>query len=502
MFRKRRLIAVQLGGSKEYPDLVDNIPSYRDGIFYICSYLLTTGLYEIDLCQDLWGDSLWNYDLDRYDAVLISGLGHQVVSNSDLLKQLRERVKDKPIIIGGNHATFAPYDALRYADFAVIGPGEYVVETLLNMIFDGPYPTPDNLPDRVAMKSNANELVIGKLTKQSPPMIPIHPSLYKNSPRLVWATVNFSRGCPYDCKFCYAVKVHGHKLIKKDVAVIGEELEGIHKATGCSFFYITDLNFGLDKEYTRSIIETIRGKGFNFVAMARLEIGDDIQLVEDLKSAGFSDFFLGIESLSGSVLASYNKKLDANLQAKRIRAFSERGLAVHGVFIFGVEGQTYDDVLYSAKWSADNEISYGFFVCYMEYPFQERLYGTETCFPDWRIIQTSPAYQNYCYVGVFPTFMRPSKLQKAFIEGYKIFLENRLSSNEKSYRMTKVRIWNRNLRPVIEGMKKYTQYLETIEAPYYNSNDQLLQDRLKDDYYERVKNDPAHFEHMKVIHKH
>jgi hypothetical protein len=233
--------------------------------------------------------------------------------------------------------------------------------------------------------------------------------------------------------------------------------------------------------------------------MARLELGDDTQLVEDLKDAGFTDFFLGIESLNSNVLSDYNKKLDANLQTKRVRAFSEKGLAVHGAFIFGVEGQTTNDVLYAAKWAADTQISYGFFVCYMEYPYQNRLYGSEQLFPDWRIIQTSPAYQNYCYVGIYPTFMRPSKLQKSFIEGYKIFLENRLDDMDKSYRMTKIKIWHRNLKPVIDGMKKYAHYLESIEAPYYNSNDELLKDNLENDYHKWVKNDPLHFEHMKVI---
>lgn len=499
MPRKRQLLAIQLGSSPEYPDLVYNIPSYRDGLLYICSHLLSTGQYEIDLCQNLWGDTPFHYDFNKYDAILISGLGHQVTSNKELLIQLNKAVGNKPVIMGGNHATFAPYDALHYADFAVIGPGEYPVEILLNRIFDGPYPTPDDIPDRIAMKSPGGELIIGRLTKQSPPMIPIHPSLFKNSPRLVWATVNFTRGCPYNCKFCYAVRVHGQKFIKKDIDVIEAELTGIHKATGCSFFYISDLNFGLDKNYTRAIIEKIRGKNYNFVAMSRMELGDDVQLVDDLKNVGFSDFFLGIESLDSGILSSYNKKLEADLQAKRVRTFTEKGLAVHGVFIFGVEGQAYDDILYAAEWSAENEISYCFFVCYMEYPYQNRLYGTEQRFPDWRIIQSSPAYQNYCYVGIFPTNMRPSKLQRTFIKGYKKFMEMRLASKEKSYRMTKIKIWNHNLRYVLEQMETYAQYLESIEAPFYNRNDELKQEHLRDYYYEGLKHDPTHFENVPLI---
>jgi hypothetical protein len=120
-------------------------------------------------------------------------------------------------------------------------------------------------------------------------------------------------------------------------------------------------------------------------------------------------------------------------------------------------------------------------------------------FPDWRIIQSSPAYQNYVYVSVFPTSMRPSKLQKAFVQGYKVFLEKRLSSDERSYRMTKVKIWRRNLTHVLGRMQEYAEYLESVEGPYYDSNDELLEDRLKSDYYARVRRAPDHFENTPVI---
>lgn len=500
MLAKKRLLAIQLVGSDKYPTVLWRISTYRDGIFYVSSHLLSTGLYDIDLCQGYWNDSPMNYDLKNYDAILISGLGHQVVANRELLTNIRKEFgKNKPIIIGGPHATFAPYDALNYADFAVIGAGERPVEILLDRIFNGPYPTPDNPPDRVAMLANEKTLVIGNLSELAPPMIGINPSLFKASPKLHWATVSFSRGCPYNCSFCYGVKIHGHKLFKKDANIIAEELKDIHKATGCPNFYVSDLCFGIDKKYTHKIADKLRGKGYSLVALCRLELGDDPDLVDELKEAGFSDFLFGIESLSEDVLSSYKKKIDASLQSQRIKVFSKKGLAIHGSFVFGVEGQTYEDVMKAADWSANNEVSYVCFAIYTDYPYQDQLYGTKQLFPDWCMIQSSPAYQHYSYVSVFPKSMRPSKLQRTVIQAYKSFLTKRLSTNEYSPRMRKIKMWGRNMKYTTSRMEEYAQYLEKVEKPYYNSNDQLLEDILREEYYLKAKDNPRCFENMQLI---
>jgi hypothetical protein len=54
---------------------------------------------------------------------------------------------------------------------------------------------------------------------------------------------------------------------------------------------------------------------------------------------------------------------------------------------------------------------------------------------------------------------------------------------------------------ILDKMEKYVQYLETVEKPYYNSHDELLEDRLKDDYYNRAGRDPEHFENISVVMK-
>jgi len=508
MSKKKHLLAIQLGESEDYPTILYRIATYRDGIFYVCSHLLSTGLYDIDLCMCDWGDSPrvkkdspLNYQLDKYDAILISALGHQVAGSRDLLKRIRETVRDKPIIMGGAHASFAPYEALRYADFAVIGMGEYTVETLLNMIFHGPYPTPDNLPDRVAVKSDNGTLVIGKLSKQCVPMTPINPSLYKKVPRLNWATVNFSRGCPYNCTFCYGVRIQGNKLLKKDVDVIGAELDEIHRATDCPRFYISDLNFGLDKRFTRQIVDRVRGKGYLFTGMARIELGDDADLVEELKSAGLIECCLGIESLSDDTLSCYQKQSDGMLHSQRIGTFVRKGLAVVGAFVVGTDDQTYDDLIKTAKWAAHNKITFLSLAVYSDYPYQKRLYGTYQMYADWRLMQFSPAFQYFLNVVHFPRQMRPSKLQRTLIQAYNTFLEKRLSTGEQSHVMTRIKMWRRYMDHILDKMEKYVQYLETVEKPYYNSHDELQEDRLKDDYYNRARRDPEHFENISVVMK-
>ena len=96
-------------------------------------------------------DSPDNYVIEEYDAILIAGFARHFRGCKEVLSRIRDRAKGIPIICGGNHASFAPYEILQFADFAVIGSGEIPAQKLLDQIFNGVYPTPDNLPDNTAM---------------------------------------------------------------------------------------------------------------------------------------------------------------------------------------------------------------------------------------------------------------------------------------------------------------------------------------------------------------
>ena len=496
------MLAIQLDGSAEYPPVVPDRALYLDGLYYVCSYLLSTGQYDVDLCEMYRQDTLDDYDVTKYDAVLISCHARHVRAKEDLLLALRKKAAGIPIIFGGPHATFAPYEVLRYGDFAVIGSGEVPVRVLLDRIFDGPYPTAGDLPDNIAMLSDDNSLVLGKAHRHTPPLVPINPVLFRQPQAVVWAAVNSARGCPHNCNFCYGRRIHGRKLIKQDVERFARELADIRKATGISRFYLTDLTFGCDRKYTRKLLQQIGDQGYEFVALTRVDFGDDPDLIREWRSGGVVGMYLGIESIDDSVLSSYNKGVDGDRQKQRVLAFTENGVGVCGTFIFGAEGQTCDDVRKAAEWAVETRLVTPIFACYADYPFQKVLFDTYQEIPDWRIMLDSPAFHHPAYVSTFPTRVRPSKLQRSFIDGYRLFFEKTVSKEAVRAKREYVgysKLWHTYLSgTVYQKMEKYIKLLEQIEAPYYDGNDRLQEDKLQEDYYEAAQQDPRHFENMKV----
>ena len=499
---QKRLLAIQLDGSVEYPPVIPDRVLYLDGLYYVCSYLLSTGRYAVDLCEMYRGDTPDNYNVAAYAAVLISGQARHVRAKEDLLLRLRQQVDGVPIIFGGPHASFAPYEVLRYGDFAVIGAGELTVETLLDRIFDGPYPTAADCPDNVAMLSDDNSLVLGRTQLHTPPLVPINPVLFKRPQSVVWAAVNSTRGCPHDCHFCYGRRIHGRRLVKQDIGRFKRELADIRKATGISRFYLTDLTFGCDREYTRKLLQEVGGQGYEFVGLTRVDIGDDPELVREWRRGGVVGMYLGIESIDDGVLASYNKGVHADKQKERVLAFTGNGVSVCGTFIFGAEGQTCDDVRKAAEWAVETRMMAAIFACYCDYPFQKMLFNTHQEIPDWRIMLDSPAFHHPAYVSIFPTAVRPSKLQQSFTEGYKLFFEKRVTrqairANEEYIRQSK--LWHEYLRSTVYArMAQYSKLLEQIEAPYYDSRDRLQADKLREDYYTAAQHNEHHFENMTV----
>src|SRR5687767_8801799 len=121
--RPLQVLAVQLGFHKDYPDVTTLATTYNDGLYYVASFLQRElPEVQLQLCQMLWGEDPADFPLESYDYILISALSTHFWSNIPALELLQKRKQPHcKIIIGGPHATFAPHEALQYADYVILG---------------------------------------------------------------------------------------------------------------------------------------------------------------------------------------------------------------------------------------------------------------------------------------------------------------------------------------------------------------------------------------------
>jgi radical SAM superfamily enzyme YgiQ (UPF0313 family) len=160
-------------------------------------------------------------------------------------------------------------------------------------------------------------------------------------------SVQFSRGCPFDCEFCNITAMFGHRPRTKTTAQIIAELDGLHRAGWRGAVFFVDDNFignkrALKEELLPALIQWQQGRhGTPFFTEASINLADDEALMRLMVEAGFNQVFVGIETPAAAGLAECNKRQnqqrDLIADVKRIQ---RAGLEVQGGFIVGFDSDT------------------------------------------------------------------------------------------------------------------------------------------------------------------
>jgi radical SAM superfamily enzyme YgiQ (UPF0313 family) len=160
-------------------------------------------------------------------------------------------------------------------------------------------------------------------------------------------SVQYSRGCPFDCEFCDITALWGRRPRVKQAAQIIAELDALYsRGWRGGVFFVDDNLIGnkrrLKTELLPALIERRRQKpGLNFNTQASINLADDPDLMNAMVAAGFDMIFVGIESPSEESLAECSKRhnLGRDMSAD-VRRMLQAGLQVQGGFIVGFDADT------------------------------------------------------------------------------------------------------------------------------------------------------------------
>jgi len=176
-----------------------------------------------------------------------------------------------------------------------------------------------------------------------------------NTPIPQWSLINmkkyssmsiqYSRGCPYNCEFCNVVILNGHKPRTKTAEQVLAEIEAIYNQGWRDAIFIVDDNFiGNKKKLKAEILPAIiqwskeKKNPFAFFTEVSINLADDEKLMHLMTEAGFDRVFIGIETPNEDSLAECNKLTnkgrDLVASVKKIQSF---GMEVQGGFIVGFD---------------------------------------------------------------------------------------------------------------------------------------------------------------------
>lgn len=164
----------------------------------------------------------------------------------------------------------------------------------------------------------------------------------------VTMSVQFSRGCPFDCEFCDIIVMNGRVPRTKTPAQLIAELEALRVRGWKEMVFVVDDNFIGDKRRTRALLRELvewrrRTKAeMGFLTEASVNLADDAELCSLMVEAGFSKVFVGIETPSSESIEECHKLQNRRDLVEAVRLLQQRGLEVMGGFIVGFDSDKTD----------------------------------------------------------------------------------------------------------------------------------------------------------------
>ncbi len=158
-------------------------------------------------------------------------------------------------------------------------------------------------------------------------------------------TIQYSRGCPFDCEFCDIVIMDGHKPRTKSKEQMLAELDAIYNQGYRGSVFVVDDNFignkkKLKAEILPAMIQWMEEKEYPFTLLteASINLADDEELMRLMSDAGFNNVFIGIESPNEESLVECNKFTNRNRDlVASVKKIQNYGFQVMGGFIVGFD---------------------------------------------------------------------------------------------------------------------------------------------------------------------
>ena len=154
--------------------------------------------------------------------------------------------------------------------------------------------------------------------------------------------VQFSRGCPFKCKFCDIPALNGRIPRVKTNEQMIRELDNLHEFGWKSSVFIVDDNFIGNKIRVKELLTDItkwqKGKKYPFSLFTQcsMNLAEDPDLLQKMRDAGFNSVFLGIETPDENTLEEMGKcqNVRRDLLAS-VREIQSYGMDVMAGFIIG-----------------------------------------------------------------------------------------------------------------------------------------------------------------------
>jgi hopanoid C-3 methylase HpnR len=273
--------------------------------------------------------------LGRFKPDLIAFSGNYLANIPeiiDLAKASKSRLPRAFVAVGGHSASFVAGEILRHADGAVDcvlkGEGETAIVDLLSALESGQV----SLERVPGMQTVDGEGPPPRLLESLDDLFPARDLVRRRKKYFIGvldpcASIELSRGCPWDCSFCSAWTFYGrsYRTVSPDKAI--EDLSRIKEH---GVFIVDDVAF-IKAEHGMAIGEAIARRGIE--KRYYLETRGDVLLRNKevfafWKKLGLEYMFLGIEATDAEGLKKYRKRISESANFEALECARQLGITV------------------------------------------------------------------------------------------------------------------------------------------------------------------------------
>jgi radical SAM superfamily enzyme YgiQ (UPF0313 family) len=314
------------------------------------------------------------------DLVGVTAMTNNYHSAEQMMRLLKERL-GCPIVVGGPHATIFPerVAAEPFVDYVIYGEGEETLLELLQAIAKEASPSEGTLRDIQGLCFATNEGVVCNTPRPLIDDLDALPyparHLYELERYPLYApsgepmvTLLSSRGCPYNCSYCFKGIVGRTYRQRSAESVLGE-IRHLVEHYGYRHIYFIDDLFTLDRErlaaLTRGIID--QELDIRWQCLARVDRVTP-ELLELMYRSGCREVHYGIESGNAEILKQLGKGITHEQVRRAVRWTAEAGILAKGYFMLGLPGDTRETMQQTIELASELELDQAMFSLTTPFP--------------------------------------------------------------------------------------------------------------------------------------
>ncbi|HUE83623.1 MAG TPA: radical SAM protein [Pyrinomonadaceae bacterium] len=348
-------------------------------------------------------------DIAWADIVLVTAM----LVQKESVKRVIDRCKamGKRVLIGGPYVSTST-DSMPGADHVFVGEAETTLPQFLEDFERGETKPVYRAAERPPLS-----------------LTPVPDFQLADLKRYSAMSVQYSRGCPFQCEFCDIIEIYGRIPRTKSNQQMVAELEALQQVGWRGTVFIVDDNFIGNKKNVKQLLPALvdwqerNGQPYSLLTEASVNLAEDDDLLADMRRANFRRVFLGIETPVEESLKEAKKTQNTRRSLlESVKKIQSYGMEVMAGFIVGFDNDPEDIFQRQIDFIRDSAIPLA-------------MVGLLTALPDtqlWRrlknegrLLEESSGNNTSCSLNFVPK-MDPARL----IEGYQSIMNTIYSPRE------------------------------------------------------------------------